>query len=267
MNYIVFGAGINAKNVIYNIKRMFSGSNIYLVDNFHYDFEYEAFGETYPVYHSSKLLEERPEEVFIIVSSIRNHSQIAGQLRNMGFMEGKHFFGGPQFIQGHWIDTGSLHPVMHLRVKLMSELISDESTSVLDVGCGDMFLKHCLHNRIKYIPCDYISHDDTTIVCNLNMNQYPDIQVDTVFLSGILEHVEDYTSFLNQMSRCAKKEIILSYNVVEYRPLYEDRCRSGILNHFSVYDITEEFRVRKMYLQESKHLEFPPQSLFKFVKI
>ena len=269
MNYIVFGAGINAKYIIINIKKMFPESNIYLIDNFHYDFDYEVFEETYPVYHTAKLLEEDFKDICIIISSIKNHNQMAEQLRNMGMIEGKHFFGGIRFIQSHWIDKdrGGLHPAMRLRVKLMSELISNECDSVLDVGCGEIFLKHCMHENIKYIPCDYIPHDDSTIVCDLNQKQYPQIQVHTVFLSGILEHVEDCSSFLDQMCRCARKEVILSYNTVEYRPNYEERCRSGILNYLSSYDIIEEFRHRHMYLRESKFFNCPPQLIFKFVKI
>lgn len=267
LNYVVFGAGVNARYVIMNIKKRFSSNRIYLVDNYNFDFQYEAFGECYPVYHTSKLLEESPERVCIIISSLKNHTTMANQLRSMGFVEGKHFFGGPLFIQCHWMDIGNLHPAMHLRVKMMSELISVDSKSVLDVGCGDMFLKQCLRDDIKYIPCDYVARNDATIVCDLNQKQYPDVQVDTVFLSGILEHVEDYTTFLGRMCACAGKEVIISYNVVEYRPIHEERCRSGILNYLSSYEIKEIFRQHQMYIQESKIFECPSQLLFKFVRM
>lgn len=269
MKYIVFGAGENARRAISNIKRIWQVQNIrdiYLVDNYRYDFEYDAYGEKYPVYFPSKLFDEDKNDIVIVVSNVKSYTQIANQLRNMGFMEGKHFFGWPGFTQVYWQETGYLKPYYELRVKFMSDLISKESKSVMDLGCGNMYLKKYLTEGVKYIPCDYVKWDEETVVCDLNSSKFPDVFADTVFMSGILEHIENYENLIKSICEHANKEIIMSYCSIDYKSDYAFRSIIGARNHLSIFELVNMFKQYGMELSYSTLIEQPLASILKFVK-
>lgn len=184
----------------------------------------------------------------------------------MGFIEGKHFIGWPGFLQAHWKRTGAFYPVYDLRVQYMAGLISEDTKSVLDLGCGDMYLKKYLPETVNYFLCDYFKHDEDTIVCDLGNNQFPQICADTVFMSGILEHIEDTDFLIKSACTCAQIEIILSYCTLDYRPDLIERGMHGIKNNFSVYDIVNVFTENGMELDRTYYLEHPMQSIFRFVR-
>lgn len=267
MKYVVFGAGDDAKLVISNmIIRWGREIPVYLVDNYHYDFEYKAYGKTYPVFFSMKLLEENKDDVLIVISSKRCHRQIAEQLRDMGFMEGKHFFGWPHFVQMRWQEAGVFKSIFEIRVSCMANLIAADSKSVLDLGCGEMFLRKYLRDGIAYYPCDYVARDDNTIICDLNKGEYPNIHTDTVFMSGILEHIDCCEEVIHKACSYAEREIIVSYCAIDYQSDFVSRCKWGAVNHFSVLDIAEMFCKYEMQLSFSKFMELPGEVLFRFVK-
>lgn len=101
------------------------------------------------------------------------------------------------------------------RVEMMAQMISEESNSIVDLGCGQMSLKRYLSEDKEYYPVDYCSRDSHTIICDFNKHEFPDILADTIFASGILEHVVDYTWFITKMCESALREIILSYACTE----------------------------------------------------
>jgi hypothetical protein len=116
------------------------------------------------------------------------------------------------------------------RIEEMASFITP-GESVIDLGCGKMWLKPLLKDN-RYYPVDYKYRDESTVVANFNRHEYPDIRADVAFLSGALEYIEDYDWFVQQVcshsSRC-----ILSYCTTEDYPDLEVRIRKAWKSHLS----------------------------------
>lgn len=102
------------------------------------------------------------------------------------------------------------------RMKVMAEYIPS-GASVLDMGCGPMWLKRILSPDSIYYPVDYIARGKDTIVCDFNKHEFPDNHADIIFCSGVIEYVVDYKWFIKEIAAHGKK-CIVSYNPVEYTP-------------------------------------------------
>jgi trans-aconitate methyltransferase len=94
-------------------------------------------------------------------------------------------------------------------IKYLALWIDDKDTSVADLGCGkEMHLRECLPCCCKYIPVDYLSRSEDTIVCDFNEKDLPELKVDVAFVSGVLQVIKDPVQFLNWVCSIAKKVII-----------------------------------------------------------
>ncbi len=116
------------------------------------------------------------------------------------------------------------------RIEEMARFIAS-GESVIDLGCGKMWLKPFLRNNV-YHPVDYKRRDERTVVANLNRHEYPDIGADVAFVSGTLEYIEDYEWFVRQIclrsTRC-----IVSYCTTECYPDLKVRHRKAWKSHLS----------------------------------
>jgi hypothetical protein len=133
--------------------------------------------------------------------------------------------------------------------------------SVIDLGCGQMWLKPLLRNN-PYYPVDYKRRDESTVVINFNKHEYPDITADVAFVSGTLEYVEDYEWFVQQVcsrsSRC-----IVSYCTTEFYPDLRVRSRKAWKSHISRCRLIELFAENGMDLDaESGVVERNPIFVF-----
>lgn len=117
------------------------------------------------------------------------------------------------------------------RISEMALLIDDEKT-VLDLGCGMMWLRDYLPAGCSYVPCDYVARSAETVVCDFNKKEFPDRAVDLCFVSGCLEYVEDVEWFLGRIS-IACSTLILSYCTTGLVPDREGRKALGWKNHMS----------------------------------
>ena len=263
MEYILFCAGDDAMIVARNLIR--EGKHIkYLVDNYNYNCSYTVDRNAYAVYHPIKLYEENKNDITVIIASLAYYESVSEQLTEMGFVEGREYFSCFDYIQRKWEEAGELLPSFEFRVKRMSEMISKDVESVLDLGCGNMHLKSYLNKDITYIPCDYIRHDDTTIVCDLNKDGFPDMETDVVFMSGILEYILEYEKFIKKACNCVQKEIVCSYVTLEcYRDILL-RKRMGFVNNLTMKEIVELFRKNGMKLVYTERMRTINQMLFKF---
>lgn len=144
------------------------------------------------------------------------------------------------------------------RIKMMAAMISDESQSVADLGCGRMLLKEYLPDSKAYYPVDYCYRGEDNIICDFNRHEFPDISVDTVFASGILEHVVDYTWFIEQMCKTASCEVILSYVCTEkgnnetVRSIIQNGYHIDWVNSLSEKTIMELFKKNHFLLKYRK---------------
>lgn len=157
------------------------------------------------------------------------------------------------------------------RVRMMAEMISEKSERIMDLGCGQMALKNYLRDGVNYHPVDYCRRNEDTIVCDFNKHEFPDILVDTVFASGILEHVEDYAWFITRMCKAASREIILSYVCTEegenetVRSRIQNGYRIDWVNSLSMDTIVELFKNNNFLLKFKKPMG-GEQYIMKFVR-
>lgn len=270
MKIVIFGAGENAKHIIFNIKNKktrFQETDIdYIVDNRKYDYEYEYIdGQKYQVYFPIKLLEDK-EDKLIIVSSIAGYYQIATQLTEFGYTEGVDFIGWGGLIQADWVTMEKLLPEMEYRVKFMAKFISDDILSVADLGCGNMDLRKYIKEGVRYIPVDYFPHNEETIICDLDSGKYPDIKVDCMVMGAILEHIRDYESLVKWVCENSEKEIILSYTPIEYLDDINTRKKHGCKNHLSVDELIRLFEANNMILEKSTILHTIRRPMYRFRK-
>lgn len=116
-----------------------------------------------------------------------------------------------------------------IRIQAMILLFEDES-SVLDIGCGKMWLKEFLPKHVTYYGCDYRSRSPDTIVVDLNKKEFPDINIDLCFISGCLEYVENIDWFISQL-RSSTNSVIISYCTRDQNSDLNTRKCNGWVNH------------------------------------
>lgn len=149
------------------------------------------------------------------------------------------------------------------RIRLMVQYIPVNS-SVIDLGCGKMWLQEILPKGCAYYPVDYVSRGENTIVCDFNRHEFPTIKADISFVSGCLEYVNDVGWFVeciaNQTNSC-----IISYCTTDFFPNLEERHSRTWVNHFSAQAIVAIFEKKGFALQTQDHTTTQNQ-VFVFVK-
>jgi hypothetical protein len=136
------------------------------------------------------------------------------------------------------------------RIEKMSKFI-DVSESVMDLGCGKMWLQSFLDKSTAYYPVDYVKRSENTIVADFNKKEFPSLNVDVVFASGVLEYIDDPDWFVKQISACSNK-CILSYCTMDYFPDIKIRKSAKWVNNLFFKDIENLFNKNNMILD--KHL-------------
>jgi len=147
-----------------------------------------------------------------------------------------------------WKDIEYFNPEWKDRIQLMSQFIS-EGEAVLDLGCGQMWLKEYLPNNCNYLGVDYISRDTDTIICNFNSFEFPSATADTAFISGCLEYITPFKWFLKEVTDNCNK-VILSYCIIEnFKDMKQRRERIWV-NDLSYNDIITIFKKNNFKLVE-----------------
>lgn len=90
----------------------------------------------------------------------------------------------------------------------MARLIPSDVRSVMDVGCGECLLKHFLPREVKYYGVDYIKRKKDTIVCDINKEKLPQLDVDLYYLAGVIDYIENMPQFIKQLKNA--RYVILS---------------------------------------------------------
>ncbi len=129
----------------------------------------------------------------------------------------------------YWKDIEYFNDVWIKRIALMAKYIPHNS-SVVDFGCGPMWLKELLPKGCTYTGVDYIYRGAGSEVFDLNMAEFPDKKFDVAFVSGCLEYIVNYKWFINQLdSHC--NLCILSYCTLEFFDNVEERKKLAWVNH------------------------------------
>lgn len=147
-----------------------------------------------------------------------------------------------------WQDIEYFDIAWKNRIRAMASLIKGEK-SVLDLGCGEMWLKESLDSDVKYYPVDYVSRSKDVIVCDFNKKEFPQIEVDVVFVSGCLEYVRDVDWFLDCISK-ATNVLILSYCALENVPNKERRKKNCWVNDMKLEELKQKIVKRGYTLSD-----------------
>jgi hypothetical protein len=148
-------------------------------------------------------------------------------------------------IPRHWKDIERFPEAWSARIELMAAFAPPGST-VVDVGCGPMRLRRYLRD-CTYIPLDYCDRGPGTIVCDLNKEPLPKLEVDCIFVSGCLEYLERPHAFIAQVATCCRL-CIISYCATDHVSNVAFRARNAWVNHLSQQEVLESFRAAGMSL-------------------
>lgn len=199
----------------------------------------------------------------IYISDFFHYRQIGRKLKGRGFLEGLDYFGGFEYLapagdwkreEGKafaWKDRDVLISAWRERVSQMASFLDEADARVLDVGCGEEYLKRLLRGQgKKYYSCDYKKRGPDTIVCDFDRRQFPDLAMDAAFVSGCIEYVKDAAWLAGQCASAANK-VIVSYLPLEYMPNPSRRARMGYRNHYSIRQFVELFEKNGLLLAKT----------------
>lgn len=123
------------------------------------------------------------------------------------------------------------------RIRVMATFIPEGST-VMDLGCGPMWLKEFLPLGCSYIGVDYIPRCGNCIVADFNKGEFPNCKADVAFVSGCLEYIVQPDAFMSKISD-AVPFCILSYCSLEYFPVISERRSRAWINDLTLPALTE----------------------------
>jgi len=161
-----------------------------------------------------------------------------------------------------WQDIEHFDPSWTVRIQEMAKYIR-EGESVLDLGCGKMWLRQFLKNN-DYYPVDYTDRGAGSIVCNFNQRQFPQNSADIAFVSGVLEYVVDAQWFVSCIAQKCRR-CVVSYCLLEDNPDLDSRRKRAWVNDFSRADIIRMFSVAGFQLA-SEDQTFAKNRMFYFVR-
>ncbi len=148
-----------------------------------------------------------------------------------------------------WKKIEYFNPEWKTRIQSMAQLIPESSQSVVDLGCGKMWLLDFLQDDIIYHPVDYQRRGPNTIIADFNKGQFPSIKADVFFVSGCLEYVDDYEWFIENITAHGQ-HCILSYCSLEHFPDIEDRKQRCWVNHLQGSEVIQLFANHGFGLQQ-----------------
>jgi hypothetical protein len=121
------------------------------------------------------------------------------------------------------------------RAAIAAEMVAGTgAASVLDLGCGHMYLEALLPKGIHYLPSDVIRRDKRTLVCDLNREAPPMVEADAVACLGLLEYMLDPAALLGRLARQHR------FAVISYVPLSPVRSVAKRRSQFWFSDLSAE---------------------------
>lgn len=147
-----------------------------------------------------------------------------------------------------WKQIEYFDPRWRNRIEGMSRYIGP-SESVLDLGCGPMWLKEFLGPANRYFPCDYKDRGSGTLLCDFNARQFPDVRADVAFISGSLEYIDDYEWFVGRVTAASTK-CVIAYCVATPESTLSKRRQNAWVNHLTEGELVGLFQRHGMKLAE-----------------
>ena len=126
----------------------------------------------------------------------------------------------------------------------MANFIDKDCKSVMDCRSGAMSLKKMISSDIKYYPVDKIKRTEETILCDFNKGDFPNINVDYIVLSGILEYISNPLGFIRNV--CLHSDnVVIAYNTIDRNDQNFDfayRLSKGWLTHLTTAQLIMIFQ-------------------------
>ena len=161
-----------------------------------------------------------------------------------------------------WSQRESFQPQWAYRATLAAQMIPAHS-SVLDIGAGAMDLEKVLPEGCAYQPCDLVSRDERTIVCDLNQGEFPvGPPADVVTMLGVLEYIREPLELLRKV-RALNRPLVCSYSITDRRPQL-DRAAQGWINGFDFAGLQTLMKQAGFVLQHRQTID-PLQDVFKWL--
>lgn len=146
----------------------------------------------------------------------------------------------------------------------MAGYIPEKSKSVIDIGCGKMWLKEWLPANCNYFGIDYISRGEGSHVYDLNNYEFPASCFDAAFISGCLEYISDYDWLIREVASKSESCIVSYCNFDNFSNL-EERRSLGWVNHLKEADLVALFSRYHMHLKQ-KDITSTANSIYVFCK-
>ena len=140
-----------------------------------------------------------------------------------------------------WKNKERFNPAWKNRIEVMSTFLDSEDKSVVDLGCGPMWLKEFLDPGVAYTGVDYVDRGPGSVVRDLNKGEFSEVDADVYFVSGCLEYIHD-PAWLIRMICSHTEKCVLSYCDVGRFPDRKWRESLGWVNHLSKQEVIEMFR-------------------------
>lgn len=148
----------------------------------------------------------------------------------------------------HWKQFEYFEETWKERIRFMAAYL-DEGKVVADLGCGKQWLREFLPQNCEYLPVDYTERSNDTMVCDFNEYEFPNIYVDVVFVSGLLEYIKDINWFVEQVANHAHEKIVLSYCSWDgTAKAFRARKRNNWINELTIDEIPSRFLVHGFVL-------------------
>ncbi len=133
-------------------------------------------------------------------------------------------------VGNRWREIERFDPQWKQRISMMAACMDLEDRSVVDLGCGPMWLREFLPSSVSYVGVDYVDRGDGSLVCDFNRHEFPQMEPSAWFVSGCLEYVEDVDWFVGCIAAHGGK-CILSYCALDEFPDMNFRRARGWVNH------------------------------------
>lgn len=162
-----------------------------------------------------------------------------------------------------WQQIEYFNPDWKGRIQKMAAHIK-KGESVVDLGCGQMWLKEFLPGSNKYTGVDYKHRGEGTVVADFNKGDFPEAKADVFFVSGCMEYVNDHHAFIGNIARSGRR-CVISYCCVEDYPEIEKRRERAWVNDLTRAQVIACFEKNRMFLTVEDKTE-SNNSIFVFEK-
>jgi hypothetical protein len=218
----------------------------------------------------------KKKNIFIIINYAKIiHQEIKERLEKMGFVEKIDFISLEDYCYAtdraddafkQW-KKREQENIVNLtyktqewmdRTEKMSQWILPDINSIAEFGCGECHLIKFLRPGVKYIGIDSIKRNEETIVCDVNKDTLPELNVDAVIAIGFFSYIKEPEKFLDYLASLNLKQFIVNYKPVEVRELETSRYGNrSQLNYFSTGDLICEVQARTgLILKRTKELKY-----------